>query len=149
MLTDALLAYAHFLSLFFMFGMLSAELVLCRGALALEQVTRLARIDAAYGMAALAVLASGAARLIWGAKGAGFYMKNPVFHTKFGLFVVVGLLSIVPTVRFIKWRKRLAATPGTIAADEVKKSARLIHAELGLLVLIPLAAVMMARGIGH
>lgn len=149
MFTDALLAYAHFISLFFMFGMLSAELVLCRGPLALDQVTRLARIDAAYGMAALAVLASGAARLIWGAKGASFYMKNPVFQTKFGLFILVGLLSIVPTVRFLRWRKRLAGAQGTIPADEVKKSARLIHAELGLLAFIPLAAVMMARGIGH
>jgi len=149
MITDALLAYAHFISLFLMIGMLTAELVLARGALDLAQVQRLARIDAAYGMASLAVLASGAARLLWGAKGAAFYMKNPVFHTKFGLFVLVGLVSIVPTVRFIKWRRRLAATPGSIAEAEVKAAKKLIHLELGLLLLIPLFATLMARGVGH
>lgn len=149
MISDALLAFAHFASIFFMAGMLTAELVLCRGTLDAEQVRRLARIDAGYGIAAVAVLASGVCRLVWGAKGAAFYMSNPVFHIKIGLFILVGLLSILPTVRFLQWRRRLAAAPGSIAAEEVKGMKRLVHAELGLLVLIPLFATLMARGIGH
>jgi len=149
MLTDAVLAYLHFIAIFFTVGMLTAELVLCRGPLDLPQTRRLGRIDMAYGMAALAVLATGTARLIWGAKGAAFYMHNPVFHTKFALFVLVGLLSIPPTIRIIKWRKRLVAAPGSsIAADEVKRTARLVHIELALLLAIPLFATLMARGIG-
>lgn len=36
-------------------------------------------------------------------------MGNSLFHAKLGLFILVGLLSILPTVVFIKWRKTLKA----------------------------------------
>ena len=148
-LLDALLAYAHFLSIFATFAMLAVELVLCKGALTLPQVRRLGRIDIAYFACAMAVLGSGIARLLWGAKGAAFHMHNPAFHMKMGLFVLVGVLSIAPTMRFIAWRKRLGAdAQAVIGADEVKRAARLLHIELALLAAIPLCAVLMSRGIG-
>jgi putative membrane protein len=148
-LTDALLAYAHFLFIILTAGMLAAELVVCRGPLGAEHARRLARLDLVYFACAMLVLASGLARLYLGAKGAAFYLGNPVFHIKVGLFILVGVLSIPPTLRFIRWRKQLAAVPGTsIGADEVKRAARFVHLELGLLLLIPFFAALMARGIG-
>lgn len=149
LLTDAVLAYAHFISIFATFGLLTAELVLCRGALTHAQVKRLGGIDVAYFIGAIAILATGLARLFAGAKGSAFYIHNPVFHTKMALFVLVGLLSIPPTRRFIRWRRRLQDAGGEIAADEVKGAARFIHIELPLMCAIPLMAVLMARGIGQ
>jgi len=35
-------------------------------------------------------------------KGSAFYFGNPFFNAKMALFVLVGLISIYPTVRFIK-----------------------------------------------
>ena len=148
-LTDALLAYAHFLFIILTAGMLAAELVLCRGPLSAEQARRLARLDIVHFASAMLLLASGLARLFLGTKGAAFYLGNPVFHVKIGLFIVIGALSIPATLRFIAWKKRLAAqSGGTIAADEVKRTARFVHLQLGVLAAIPLFAALMARGIG-
>ncbi|HEY4374609.1 MAG TPA: DUF2214 family protein [Burkholderiales bacterium] len=147
-LADALLAYLHFISIFATFGLLTAELVLCRGPLTQAQARYLGAIDIAYFAGAIAILATGLLRLFFGAKGAAFYLHNPVFHTKMALFVLVGLISIAPTRRFIAWRKRLQATGGEIMATEVKAAARFIHAELALMCAIPLMAVLMARGVG-
>jgi len=149
-ITDALLAYAHFISIFATFGMLCAELVLCRGPLVAAQVRRLARIDIAYFACAMAVLATGLLRLFFGAKGSGFYLHNPVFHAKLGLFLLVGLISIPPTLRFIAWRKRMKGNEqATVTAAEARGAARLVHLELALLAAIPLLAALMARGVGQ
>src|SRR5579871_2574019 len=105
---DALLAYAHFIMIIATASILAVELALCRGDLTLDQARRLSRVDLAYFGFAMLLLASGLARLFLGIKGSGFYLSNPVFHLKMGLFILVGLLSIVPTMRFIAWRRRLA-----------------------------------------
>lgn len=148
-LTDALLAYAHFLFIILTAGMLAAELALCRGPLGAEQARRLARLDLVYFACSMLLLASGLARLFLGAKGSAFYLGNPVFHLKIGLFILIGVLSVPATLRFIGWKKRLTAAPGTsIDAAEVKRAARFVHLELGLLAAIPFFATLMARGIG-
>ena len=40
-------------------------------------------------------------------EGSAFYFGNPFFNAKMALFVLVGLVSIYPTVRFIKWRAQM------------------------------------------
>jgi putative membrane protein len=147
---DALLAYLHFLALIGTVATVVAEAVLCRPGLDERRLKVLGRVDLWYLVMALLALASGFGRAIWGLKGWAFYANNPVFWVKIGLFVLVGLLSIVPTIRFIRWAKTLAATPGTTVADgEVKAMSRYIVIELGLLALIPLMAVLMSRGFGY
>jgi len=146
---DAILAYLHFLSIFALaYALLAEWLELRRGADALD-VTRLARLDLVYMFAAIAVLATGAARWWYGVKTAAFYTPNPVFHAKLGLFVLVGLLSIWPTMLFIRWRKaRIAAPVWPVPPDECRRARMLVIAELHLLAIIPLLAVLMARGVG-
>jgi putative membrane protein len=75
--------------------------------------------------------------------------NNPAFHAKIGWFVLVGLVSIWPTIVFIRWRK--SATSDSrfrIDAAEWRKARRLLIVEL-LVAFLPLAAVIMARGIGY
>ena len=48
----------------------------------------LAQTDRKFGIQAGVVLVTGALRVAFGAKGASFYMHNPVFHLKIGLFVL-------------------------------------------------------------
>ena len=64
------------------------------------------------------------------------------------LFVVIGLISIAPTVRFLRWRKALRATGALPSEAEVKSTRRLVMVEAHLLALIPLLAVFLARGVG-
>jgi len=70
MALDATLAYLHFTAIFVLFGYLVAEMVLLRGTLTAEALRRLGRVDLIYFGAAMAVLATGILRLVFGAKGA-------------------------------------------------------------------------------
>jgi putative membrane protein len=100
-------------------------------------------------MAALAVLVTGVLRVLYGAKGAAFYLHNPVFHVKIGLYILVGLLSIMPTVAILRWKKQGKTLPDFVPTPaEIAKVRRWVMIESHLIIFIPLAAVLMARGIG-
>ena len=149
MTAEALLAYAHFLAILTMVTFVASEAALCRKEwLNAAVVERLARVDMVYGIAAIAVLATGFARTWWGMKGAGWYWSQPLLHAKVTLFVIVGLISIVPTIRFGRWRKTLRATGALPTDAEVRSTRRLVMVEAHLLVVIPLLAVFLARGVG-
>ncbi|MBV7543981.1 DUF2214 family protein [Acidovorax sp. sic0104] len=149
MTTEALLAYAHFVAILTMTVFLASEAALCRKEwINPAVVERLARVDMIYGIAAVAVLATGLARTWWGMKGMGWYWSQPLLHTKVTLFVIMGLISIVPTLRFGRWRKALRATGALPTDAEVRSTRRLVMIEAHLLVVIPLLAVFLARGVG-
>ncbi len=65
-------------------------------------------------------------------------------------FVLVGLLSIYPTVTFLKWRKPLAQGRVPALDDALNRRLRLVmHAELTLLALMMLSAALMAKGVAY
>jgi putative membrane protein len=148
MLVESLLAYAHFVAILSLVVFITSEAALCRPEwMNAAVVQRLARVDMIYAASAVLVLLTGVARTVWGLKGAGWYWSQPLLHIKFTLFVVIGLLSIKPTLTFIRWKKALAAT-GTLPAEaEVRSTRRLVMVQAHLMLLIPLAAVMLARGV--
>lgn len=149
MITDALLAYLHFTAILILASALGAEALLLRAQAGAATIRSLARADILYGIASGIAIATGLLRLFYGAKGYAFYTANPVFWTKMALFIVIGLISIPPTLKFIRWRRRLAADAAFLpAAGEVAAVRRLVFIELHLLALVPLAAVFMARGLG-
>lgn len=147
---DALLAYLHFASIIVMVALLAVELAVCRPGAAGLTLPRLRRLDAAYGGFAALTLGSGVARVLWGAKGSAFYLANPIFHTKVTLFVAVGLLSILPTIQFSKWTAALKRDVRFVPTPQsILRARKLIMIQMLLLAFIPLAATLMARGIGH
>ncbi len=149
MTLEAILAYLHLLAILTMVVFISSEAALCRVQwLNAAVVERLAKIDLVYGIAAVGVLATGLARTWWGVKGMGWYWSNPLLHVKLTLFVIIGALSIVPTLTFIGWRKRLRASGALPTPAEIAKTRRLVMIQAHLLALIPLAAVFLARGFG-
>jgi len=148
MLTESLLAYAHFVAILSVVVFITSEAALCRSEwLNAAVVRRLARVDAIYQAAAIAVLLTGLARTWWGVKELGWYWHQPLLHIKLTLFVLIGLIAIKPTRSFMRWRKQLESTGGLPSDQEVRRVRRLIMIEAHLLVLIPLAATMLARGI--
>lgn len=149
MTLEALLSYAHILAILTMTVFLASEAALCRTEwLNAAVVERLAKIDMVYGASAIAVLLTGAARVIWGAKGMGWYLTNPLLHVKFTLFIVMGLLSIGPTLAYLRWRRALRADGTLPDALQVRNIRRLVMVQAHILPLVPLAAVFMARGFG-
>ncbi|HZP94238.1 MAG TPA: DUF2214 family protein [Burkholderiales bacterium] len=142
---EVLFAYLHFLSVIALGAMLVAELLLLSAADALA-ARRLAWIDLGYLAAAIAALGSGVMRVGWYGKGAAFYLHNPVFWIKLALFVAIGLISITPTRYFLRWRRE--APEGGAPAAETAYVRRFVAVEIVLAAFLPLAAVLMARGIG-
>lgn len=86
-------------------GALLAELAFYRR-MDLARITQLTRIDMLYGISAGIVVLSGILRVSFGLKGAGFYLHNPIFWTKMALFLTLGLLSIPPTIHYLRIRGR-------------------------------------------
>ena len=149
MILDAFLAVIHHLCVFGLFVILAAEMTLVRPGISAETVMRVVRIDGLYGILAGLTLVAGGLRVFYAAKGAAFYTHNPVFWIKLGLFLVIGLLSIPPTLNYIRWRKALRSNRNALPdAAVIQTTRKLIHIELALLFLLPILAAMMARGIG-
>jgi putative membrane protein len=146
---EVLVVYLHIAAMILIAVFLAIEYLVCVPGLARERVRLLARIDLLYLIAAVLALATGVARLFWYGKGAVFYLHNPVFYLKLALFVAIGLISIPPTIQYLRWMRLLETSAGVVAADfEVLRSRRYVLVELVLFALIPLLAVLMARGIG-
>ena len=145
---DALLAYAHFICIFALASLLTAELFILRKTLPPDLLRRLRLVDRWYGIVAGLVIVSGLARLTLGLKGADFYIHNPVFWTKMGLFVAVALISIAPTVAYLRWSGRLAADGSIALGDaEYARIRGLVLLQVGVFLFIPLCAAFMARGL--
>ncbi len=145
----ALVAYLHFLSIFALFALLSVEHVLFKTPLDLRRARSLVITDLAYGICAGLVLVTGIARVLWYGKGWQYYLHNGVFHAKVGLFILVALLSILPTFVFLNWRHALKA--GQVPEPSARQVALVtwsIRLELLLLLVMPLLAALMARGYG-
>ncbi|MES2091536.1 MAG: DUF2214 family protein [Pseudomonadota bacterium] len=148
MLLEPLLAYAHFIAILGLVVFITSEAALCRSEwMNAAVVRRLGRLDLIYLCAAIAVLLTGLARTYWGAKGMGWYWHQPLLHIKLSLFVVIGLISIKPTLSFMRWRKQLDATGALPTELEVRSVRRLVMIQAHLLILIPLAASLLARGV--
>ncbi|MDO6705591.1 DUF2214 family protein [Photobacterium sp. 1_MG-2023] len=140
---ELLIRYAHFLGIFMLVAVLVAEHLLLKRRLTAEEMHRLARLDAVYGISAVIVLLAGLSLWFLVGKPPEFYSANPVFHAKLTLFAIVAALSVFPTVFFLKHRK---TTRETVPVPPI--IVMLIRLELLLLAVIPLLAVFMARGIG-
>lgn len=141
------LAYAHIIAILALVVFLSSEAALCRPEwLNAAVVHRLGRVDFIYMLAAIAVLLTGLSRTVWGVKGLSWYWHQPLLHLKVTLFVVIGLMSIKPTLAFMRWRRQLRDTGALPNEAEVRTVRRWIMVQAHLLLLVPLAAVMLARG---
>jgi putative membrane protein len=140
------LAIAHHLLVFGLFAMVVAELVLVKPGLGAPELKRLGGIDAGYGLTALLVLIVGVLRVIYGAKGADYYLGNHWFWAKMAAFAIAGLLSVPPTMAFLRWRRALKGDAAALpSAAQVSGVRRYLLAELAVLLLVPSFAAVMAR----
>lgn len=140
---DILIRYLHLGAVLVLAGTLIIENMAMAPQISREDLRNLLKVDAAYGLSALLVLACGLTLWFTGAKPSVFYSGNPIFHAKLGLFVVVGLLSIYPTVFLLRHRKSEAET-----LEVPSGVRRVLRLELALLAIIPVLAFLMARGVG-
>jgi putative membrane protein len=147
---SALFAFLHHLAAFTIAAALAVELVLLRGELTAIRARQVLRVDTAFGIAAGFILLVGFARVFYFEKGAGYYFHSLPFIAKLSLFATIGLLSIYPTMQFLKWRPALRQGQAPMAGDAtVRRIRRVVHLELTALVVLILCAALMAKGIGY
>ncbi len=147
MTLEIFVKYIHFLAIFGIVASLTSEHLLLKPQLTRKELQRISILDSIYGISALVLLAAGLTLWLGGiGKDAEFYSKNWVFHLKIGLFVLIGLLSIYPTVFFLKERKGENRDELVTVPTMVKMMLRM---ELLILFILPLLASMMAKGVGY
>ncbi len=109
---------------------------------------RLAILDLSYGIAAGGVRITGLLRFASFGKGMHCSLGHPLFYAKIGIFLLGALLSIDPTMRLLSWRSML--THDNLPEVDAKSMTRLrylVRLERGLRLIIPLLAILIARGI--
>src|SRR5262245_59121367 len=145
----AFFAFLHHVSAFFLFAALVVELVLIRSALTVESARKILLADMIYGISAVVLLLVGLGRVYHFETGAAYYFHTWTFLTKLALFIIIGLISIIPTREFLRWRASLkAGQVPAVAPEKLKSVGSIIHYELMAVVLILLMAALMAKGIG-
>jgi putative membrane protein len=144
---STLFAFLHHLCAFTLVSAVAIEFALIRGELTLSSARRLQVTDLVLGIAAGALFVIGLLRVFFFEKGAAYYFHSHAFLTKFSLFIIVGLLSIIPTMEFLSWGGALrAGQVPVMEANKRKRVTAVIHAELAAIVIIVLCAAIMARG---
>jgi putative membrane protein len=146
MTTEIIIRYFHFISIFIVVSTVVAEHLFVKPQMTKAELQRIARLDALYGISSIFVVAAGLYLWLGGiGKPSEFYTENHIFLTKVGLFVVVGLLSIYPTVFFLKNRK---GDDENELVDIPKSIKMVLRIELLILFIMPLLATLMSRGFG-
>lgn len=148
-IVNSIMATLHHIIAFALTACLVYEFVAFRKELTVLEARRIQRVDLVYGIAAGLMIIFGLLRVYFFEKGPNYYLSNHVFWMKMVLFVIIGLLSIYPTIRYIKWNPMLAENKmPEIPEREYKNIRLLLWLEMAALVLILFAAPLMARGIG-
>ncbi len=147
-LVNSLMATLHHLCAFTLSACLVYEFVAFRKGLGVDEARRIQRVDLWYGISAGLLVAVGLLRVFYFEKGVAFYAANLMFWVKMALFMIVGLLSIYPTIRYIKWNSTLSENRSPEILDAEYKNIRLLLSlEIMGLALILFAAPAMARAI--
>jgi putative membrane protein len=124
---------------------------------ATDALGRAFKADTHWGVAAVLWLGTGLWRYLGSTeKSTDYYNSNHIFLTKMALFLVIIVIEIWPMMTLIRWRRALgsvgsAQTPaggGVIDPEKARKIARISYIEGGIVTVMILTAVAMARGYG-
>ena len=107
MLISSIFAFLHHFFAFSLAATLTYEFIAYHQELTLPEIRCIQGADITYGISVGSLLVVGLLRVFFFEKGAAFYAANPFFWVKMGAFLLIGLLSINPTVRFLRWNKTL------------------------------------------
>jgi putative membrane protein len=148
MVITALMAFLHHVLAFTLTACLVYEFIAYHRNMDLAEIRRIQRVDLAYGISAGLLLVIGLLRVFSFEKGVNFYLNNPFFWVKMTAFLIVGLLSIDPTIRYMRWNRTLRQNEvPEISEPEYRRTRLLLSLEVIGIAVILLAAPMMARGI--
>ena len=145
----ALFAWLHLLAAGIGAGLLLTEYWLCRRMPDRTQARLLGTVDLGYQLALIASLATGLARALYYGQAADYYLGNRLFWLKIAIFLLVVLVAIAPTLQYIRWNREARSAPTfTPLERDVERARASIALGLGLWLILPLIAILVARGYG-
>lgn len=149
MMANSLMAFLHHLFAFALVSSMVYEFIAFRKGLTVAEARRIQRVDLVYGISAGLLLVVGLLRVFFFEKGVNFYINNPFFWVKMAAFALVGLLSIDPTIRYLRWNRILKENqPPVVSEAEFRRTRIVLWLEVVGLAVILFSAALMARGIG-
>jgi putative membrane protein len=141
-----IVAWIHYIGIMLLIASLLGEHLTLKQELTVAEARTIQSLDIVYGVSATIVLVTGILRMFL-EKGPAYYNHQIAFHILFGIFVVAALLSIYPTLIFLRWRSDTVAGRGQqLAQDQFKKIQMILRVEMTLLLLAPFFATWMAHG---
>lgn len=141
-----LLAAVHLLALGIGLGAVWTRGRALRGIVDNAALRRAFAADAWWGTAAVLWLGTGLARLFAQTeKTLDYYLANPLFHIKMGLFLLLLLLEVWPMITLIRWRRAMGRNQ-TATHAPARLLSRISMIEAVLVVIIVFVAAAMARG---
>jgi putative membrane protein len=144
---STLFAFLHHVFAFTLVSAVAVEFVLIRQEVTRANALRLLVTDAVLGVSATLLLIVGLLRVFYFEKGAAYYFSSHAFLAKLSVFILVALMSAVPTIEFLSWRKAVRAGQAPTVSDAKLKAIRtILHAELIGIVIILACAAIMANG---
>lgn len=150
MLINSLFAFLHFVAAFGIAATLFYEWLSFSRTPSLTEARRIQLCDRWYGIFAALILVVGFLRVYFFEKGPAFYFSSSFFIAKLSLFLLIGLISIYPTIKFIGWSKQTKQGQAPVVSElEFSRISLILKLELGLLLALLLSASLMARGVGH
>jgi putative membrane protein len=145
---SAFVAYLHHLVAFSLVTTVLLQNILLRNKVDHKSINQLRMIDAIYGISAALILLIGLLRVYFFEKGSAYYFSSNSFILKMTFFILVGILSIFPTLRISKWSKQFNNDSHFVLELKNYQQVKIVkRMELFLLFFIPLFAIFMAKGI--
>jgi len=148
-LAVALIAWLHLAAAGLAAGLLLAEYWLCRRQPDRQQVRLLGAADLGYLLALIGSLATGLARLFYYGQDPAYYLSNRLFLLKMAIFLAIGMAAIVVNRQVLGWNREARSAPvfAPLTRD-LERVRGLIALQAALWLLLPLPAVLVARGFG-
>lgn len=141
---DIFIRYLHFIAIMLIMATAVAQHLLLQAELSLQQLKRLMLIDRIHLVLLVLVFIVG--MLLFG-NAKTFYAKNLFFHGKLTLFLVLLALSVFSSVVLLRIKHHLQRV-NEKKWQMPRYLIMLVRVELLLLLMMPLLASLMVRGVG-
>jgi len=139
--------YVHILGIMLLMGALFSEYLIAKINITKDSIRLLSIANSIFVVSLVVVLLSGLFRWFMFGKGNDFYMTNPFFHTKLTLYFILAIIAFFPGKKINKWKRQLNGDVSFQIVEKEKKSLFLLfRIEFLIIIIIPLLAVLVARG---